>query len=627
MKVSQDVDLSRFIKKKPGNLILGSSEAIIQRKRSTGALDDVTGKVSGQSSPLLSSPFRSPQFKSPDAGSDCVHSFKMNQLAVPPVSPLPVAGPRSMMHAINHKFQNKLVMSTCDLCRKHIFRGRVCKYCKIKYHRDCATKVAPSCGLPEELLDIIMASMHKEDGSPDVSRRLASYDRALAGGIQAFPAPDSSSATSSCNSSTPSSPAVAVGPAHYASPSSPAHQSRVLEYSNYGSDTQFRFPDPSTSAKDDLALGSTCSNPTFSVSSVDVVNTNTSNDSDKSDKTLVDTGSGSERAVLLDRVDSQESSEEPIAPNWTRVNSISVALKEWDIPYDELIVGDVIGVGRFGIVSKGNWHGDVAIKVLNMDPDMDNQAQLQAFKLEVAMLRKTRHENLVLFMGACMTPPRLAIITSLCKGQTLFTQLHVRKEKFPMNRIVIIASQIAQGMGYLHAKGIVHKDLKSKNVFLESGKVVITDFGLFSVTKLCHGSRKGRWLSIPPGWLCYLAPEIMRSLRAGNQREMDLPFTDASDIYAFGTVWYELLCGEWPFKKQPPEAIIWQVGKGMKQSLTNIQVSRDVKDILMQCWAYKPSERTDFKELLKVLDRLPKKRLARSPSHPIQLSRSAESVF
>ena len=48
-------------------------------------------------------------------------------------------------------------------------------------------------------------------------------------------------------------------------------------------------------------------------------------------------------------------------------------------------------------------------------------------------------------------------------------------------------------MGYLHAKEIIHKDLKSKNVFLESGnqtaKVVITDFGLFNVTKLCQGSR------------------------------------------------------------------------------------------------------------------------------------------
>lgn len=43
------------------------------------------------------------------------------------------------------------------------------------------------------------------------------------------------------------------------------------------------------------------------------------------------------------------------------------------------------------------------------------------------------------------------------------------------------------------------------------------------------------------------------------------------------TVWYELLCSEWPFKGQPPEAIIWQVGKGMKQPLANLQASHDVK--------------------------------------------------
>lgn len=43
------------------------------------------------------------------------------------------------------------------------------------------------------------------------------------------------------------------------------------------------------------------------------------------------------------------------------------------------------------------------------------------------------------------------------------------------------------------------------------------------------------------------------------------------------TVWYELLCGEWPHKGLPPEAIIWQVGRGMKPSLANLQASRDVK--------------------------------------------------
>lgn len=88
-----------------------------------------------------------------------------------------------------------------------------------------------------------------------------------------------------------------------------------------------------------------------------------------------------------------------------------------------------------------------------------------------------------------MKPPRLAIVTSMSKGMTLYTHIHLRKDKFNMNKTTIIAQQISQGMGYLHARGIVHKDLKSKNIFLENGKVVIADFGLFSVTKLCYGNR------------------------------------------------------------------------------------------------------------------------------------------
>lgn len=47
----------------------------------------------------------------------------------------------------------------------------------------------------------------------------------------------------------------------------------------------------------------------------------------------------------------------------------------------------------------------------------------------------------------------------------------------------------------------------------------------------------------------------------------------------------------------------------------------------MLCWSFRPGDRPDFVRLLNILDKLPKKRLARSPSHPIHLSRSAESVF
>jgi len=68
------------------------------------------------------------------------------------------------------------------------------------------------------------------------------------------------------------------------------------------------------------------------------------------------------------------------------------------------------------LVHQGNWHGDVAIKILDME-NMEEEGTLEAFRLDVATFRKTRHENLILFMGACMNPPKLAIVTSLCKGK------------------------------------------------------------------------------------------------------------------------------------------------------------------------------------------------------------------
>ena len=50
----------------------------------------------------------------------------------------------------------------------------------------------------------------------------------------------------------------------------------------------------------------------------------------------------------------------------------------------------------------------------------------------------------------------------------------------------------------------------------------------------------------------------------------------ADDVWR-RTVWYELLYGEWPFKGQPPEVIVWQVSRGIKPSLSNLQASKDVK--------------------------------------------------
>lgn len=570
-------------------------------------------------SPIVSSPIKSPPYNS--AGDSDDSSYKSLQVPKSPRTPT-LPRPGVMGHVIAHRFTKTFKMiSSCDYCEKQMFigTGLKCKECKYKCHRDCEPKVPPSCQLPRELLDEFIQA----NNSPNLGRtsvpspkhkattKYGNHTRKPSNPqpsipIPPFPGPDSSS-TSSCNSSTPSSPALVL----------PMSTSRKI--------IRFTYPDVNHGERGVFIETHPIATPALE----ELLDKFKS--SQDSEKTASVSGSGSlstdsERTpIRVDSQDSQVSDGEP-ERGWPRQNSLSI--REWDIPYEELKIGESIGTGRFGTVYRGNWHGDVAIKVLNMDY-LDDEKRLDAFKLEVATFRKTRHENLVLFMGACMKPQHFSIVTSLSKGMTLYTHIHLRKDKFNMNKTTIIAQQISQGMGYLHAKGIVHKDLKSKNIFLENGKVVITDFGLFGVTKLCYGNRKEReGLCIPPGWLCYLSPEIMRSLRSYYQPdEEELPFSQASDVYAFGTVWYELLCGDWPFKAQPPEAIIWQVGKGMKQSLANLQASRDVKDILMMCWSYRIGDRPDFTTLLKTLEKLPKKRLARSPSHPIHLSRSAESVF
>lgn len=65
--------------------------------------------------------------------------------------------------------------------------------------------------------------------------------------------------------------------------------------------------------------------------------------------------------------------------------SFQVSMKEWEIPWDELKMGEKLGTGHFGTVYSGYWHGDVAVKVLNMDYLADEK-MLENFKSEVIFI-------------------------------------------------------------------------------------------------------------------------------------------------------------------------------------------------------------------------------------------------
>ncbi|XP_073916926.1 kinase suppressor of Ras 2 [Castor canadensis] len=435
--------------------------------------------------------------------------------------------------------------------------------------------------------------------------------------------PDSSSNPSSTTSSTPSSPAPPLPPS--ATPPSPLHPSPQctrqpknfnLPASHYYKyKQQFIFPDvvpvPETPTRaPQVILHPVASNPILEgnpLLQIEVEPTSENEEGHEEAEESEDDFEEMNLSLLSARSFPRKASQ------------TSIFLQEWDIPFEQLEVGELIGKGRFGQVYHGRWHGEVAIRLI--DVERDNEDQLKAFKREVMAYRQTRHENVVLFMGACMSPPHLAIITSLCKGRTLYSVVRDAKIVLDVNKTRQIAQEIVKGMGYLHAKGILHKDLKSKNVFYDNGKVVITDFGLFSISGVLQAGRREDKLRIQNGWLCHLAPEIIRQLSPDTEEDK-LPFSKHSDVFALGTIWYELHAREWPFKTQPAEAIIWQMGTGMKPNLSQIGMGKEISDILLFCWAFEQEERPTFTKLMDMLEKLPKRN--RRLSHPGHFWKSAE---
>uniref|UniRef100_A0A674CT94 non-specific serine/threonine protein kinase n=1 Tax=Salmo trutta TaxID=8032 RepID=A0A674CT94_SALTR len=283
---------------------------------------------------------------------------------------------------------------------------------------------------------------------------------------------------------------------------------------------------------------------------------------------------------------------------------------DWEIPEGQITLGQRIGSGSFGTVFKGKWHGDVAVKMLNVTAPTPQQ--LQAFKNEVGVLRKTRHVNILLFMGYT-TKPQLAIVTQWCEGSSLYHHLHIIETKFEMIKLIDIARQTAQGMDYLHAKSIIHRDLKSNNIFLhEDLTVKIGDFGLATVKSRWSGSHQFEQLS---GSILWMAPEVIR-LQDKN------PYSFQSDVYAFGIVLYELMSGALPYSNiNNRDQIIFMVGRGyLSPDLSKVRSNcpKAMRRLMADCMKKKREERPLFPQILASIELLARSlpKIHRSASEP-----------
>lgn len=222
--------------------------------------------------------------------------------------------------------------------------------------------------------------------------------------------------------------------------------------------------------------------------------------------------------------------------------------------------------------------------------------------MQVSTLRKLRHQNILLFMGACVSPPHFAIVTKFCTGSTLYRHIHVLDTQFEMDHIIDMLTQLTQGivhlwlilailrnvigqtftfplyihdapgMEYLHARRVVKRKLTTKSVFVEmDGKVMIGDFSLATLTALPMAMTSTRAFNgsspyMSPtaasassmnalGKICpprYLAPEILAT-------SDPTAFTYKSDVYAFGVVAFEVLAKNNPWPGLLPEQLIYSV--------------------------------------------------------------------
>ncbi|RVW69388.1 putative serine/threonine-protein kinase SIS8 [Vitis vinifera] len=258
---------------------------------------------------------------------------------------------------------------------------------------------------------------------------------------------------------------------------------------------------------------------------------------------------------------------------------------DYEILWEDLTIGEQIGQGSCGTVYHGLWYGsDVAIKVFSKQEYSDDV--ILSFRQEVSLMKRLRHPNVLLFMGAVTSPQRLCIVTEFLPRGSLFRLLQRNTSRLDWRRRVHMALDIAQGMNYLHHFNppIIHRDLKSSNLLVDRNWTVkVGDFGLSRLkheTYLTTKTGKGT-----PQWM---APEVLRNE----------PSDEKSDVYSYGVILWELATEKIPWDNLNTMQVIGAVGF-MNQRL-DIPKEVDLRwaSIIESCWHSDPRSRPTFQELL-----------------------------
>ncbi|CZR54992.1 related to serine/threonine-protein kinase KIN4 [Phialocephala subalpina] len=254
-------------------------------------------------------------------------------------------------------------------------------------------------------------------------------------------------------------------------------------------------------------------------------------------------------------------------------HAASTSTREKSTKFGEYFLGNTLGEGEFGKVKMG-WKQEggvqVAIKLIRRDSVGTNPTRLAKIYREISILREISHPNIVHLHEMVETPKQIGLILEYASGGELFDYiLNHRYLKDQAARRLF--AQLVSGVGYLHKKGIVHRDLKLENLLLDRNRnIIITDFGFantfnpddelgdeieynlssrdfvkrMELDKILEGGhRRGDLMQTSCGSPCYAAPELVVSDSLYTGRKVD--------VWSCGVILYAMLAGYLPFDDDP----------------------------------------------------------------------------
>jgi eukaryotic-like serine/threonine-protein kinase len=257
-------------------------------------------------------------------------------------------------------------------------------------------------------------------------------------------------------------------------------------------------------------------------------------------------------------------------------------------PYEVLAPLGAGGMGEVYRARDERLGREVAIKVLPADSSADAD-RLRRFEQEAKAAGALSHPNLVAVFDTGQHEGNPYVVFELLDGVTLRQRLG--PGPLPVRRAVEYAVQIAQGLAAAHEKGIVHRDMKPENLFVtKDGRVKILDFGLAKLRPTLDPEAPrldgaptptATGAGVVLGTVGYMSPEQVMGNTADHR----------SDIFAFGSVLYEMLSGRRAFAGETTAEVMTAILKEDPPELAKPDVPPGLERVMRRCLEKRAEER------------------------------------